>query len=384
MRKQDVVRGGDRRRVRRRRRAGRPAYDAVVERFHGIAQNPTVVQRAARRRRRRSRRRRRRWPSVVEKAASTVAGRRRRRATPGRSLRGSRADRRREHLDRTRRPDDGGADVSRPAPRRAPPREMATAAGLSVVVASARRRGRRGGSRRPPRPGQPVAAARSTGGPRRDAEASAETGPGGADDVAPGRTPAPDAASKPEGPEDLHKRTWTYALRKTAKEFGSDQCTDLAAALVYYSVLALGPGDRRDRVDPRTAEPRRGEPADGPVLGAGARRAHPASTRIVTQLITNATKTHGGGHRPGRRHPRRAVVRLRLRRCVRARDEPDLQHPRGPPGLEAAAHAAAGHGDRGRARRARGADPRVDRARSCSQIAGAIGIGDAAFTVFRS
>ncbi len=25
------------------------------------------------------------------------------------------------------------------------------------------------------------------------------------------------------------------------REFGSDQCTDLAAALVYYSVLALGP-----------------------------------------------------------------------------------------------------------------------------------------------
>jgi membrane protein len=28
-------------------------------------------------------------------------------------------------------------------------------------------------------------------------------------------------------------------LRKTAREFSKDQCTDLAAALTYYAVLAL-------------------------------------------------------------------------------------------------------------------------------------------------
>ena len=31
-------------------------------------------------------------------------------------------------------------------------------------------------------------------------------------------------------------------LRKTGREFGKDQCTDLAAALTYYAVLALFPG----------------------------------------------------------------------------------------------------------------------------------------------
>ena len=30
-------------------------------------------------------------------------------------------------------------------------------------------------------------------------------------------------------------------LRKTAREFSKDQCTDLAAALTYYSVLSLFP-----------------------------------------------------------------------------------------------------------------------------------------------
>ena len=31
-------------------------------------------------------------------------------------------------------------------------------------------------------------------------------------------------------------------LRKTVREFSKDQCTDLAAALTYYAVLALFPG----------------------------------------------------------------------------------------------------------------------------------------------
>lgn len=57
----------------------------------------------------------------------------------------------------------------------------------------------------------------------------------------PGTAPAPDDPRKPEGPEDLKKPSFLYSLRKTFREFGSDQCTDLAAALVYYAVLALFP-----------------------------------------------------------------------------------------------------------------------------------------------
>lgn len=54
--------------------------------------------------------------------------------------------------------------------------------------------------------------------------------------------PAPDAPPKPDSPDDLAKPTWGYALRKTVREFSDDQCTDLAAALTYYAVLALFPG----------------------------------------------------------------------------------------------------------------------------------------------
>jgi membrane protein len=53
--------------------------------------------------------------------------------------------------------------------------------------------------------------------------------------------PAPDAAGKPDSPDDLAKPTWGYALRKTVREFMDDQCTDLAAALTYYAVLAMFP-----------------------------------------------------------------------------------------------------------------------------------------------
>jgi membrane protein len=53
--------------------------------------------------------------------------------------------------------------------------------------------------------------------------------------------PEPEAASKPDSPADLEKRSWFYVARKTLREFSQDQCTDLAAALTYYSVLALFP-----------------------------------------------------------------------------------------------------------------------------------------------
>jgi membrane protein len=54
-------------------------------------------------------------------------------------------------------------------------------------------------------------------------------------------TPDPDDPRKPDEPTDLHKRTWTYVARKVWREFSDDQCTDLAAALTYYGVLAIFP-----------------------------------------------------------------------------------------------------------------------------------------------
>jgi membrane protein len=53
--------------------------------------------------------------------------------------------------------------------------------------------------------------------------------------------PDPDDERKPDGVTDLKKRSWFYVLRKTMHEFSEDQCTDLAAALTYYAVLAIFP-----------------------------------------------------------------------------------------------------------------------------------------------
>lgn len=51
----------------------------------------------------------------------------------------------------------------------------------------------------------------------------------------------PDDDRKPDSPSDLTKRSWLFVARKTVREFSKDQCTDLAAALTYYAVLALFP-----------------------------------------------------------------------------------------------------------------------------------------------
>jgi membrane protein len=48
-------------------------------------------------------------------------------------------------------------------------------------------------------------------------------------------------ADKPDSPKELTKPSWGYVLRKTLREFSDDQCTDLAAALTYYAVLAMFP-----------------------------------------------------------------------------------------------------------------------------------------------
>jgi membrane protein len=54
--------------------------------------------------------------------------------------------------------------------------------------------------------------------------------------------PEPEDSRKPDSPGELHSRSWGYVLKKTLREFGSDQCTDLAASLTYYAVLAIFPG----------------------------------------------------------------------------------------------------------------------------------------------
>jgi len=53
--------------------------------------------------------------------------------------------------------------------------------------------------------------------------------------------PSPDDRRKPAAPPDLRKRTWLFVLGSTVRQFSRDQCTDLAAALTYYAVLAAAP-----------------------------------------------------------------------------------------------------------------------------------------------
>ncbi|MCR2763113.1 YihY/virulence factor BrkB family protein [Microbacterium sp. zg.B48] len=54
--------------------------------------------------------------------------------------------------------------------------------------------------------------------------------------------PDPEHPAKPDSPADLQKRSWKYVFGKTIREFSSDECPDIAAALTYYSVLSLFPG----------------------------------------------------------------------------------------------------------------------------------------------
>lgn len=54
--------------------------------------------------------------------------------------------------------------------------------------------------------------------------------------------PDPEDPDKPDKPTEVEGRSWKYILTKTLREFSSDQCTDIAAALTYFFVLALFPG----------------------------------------------------------------------------------------------------------------------------------------------
>ena len=53
--------------------------------------------------------------------------------------------------------------------------------------------------------------------------------------------PDPDDPRKPDAPSDLDKRSWKGVLKRTVTEFKDDNCTDWAAALTYYGVLAVFP-----------------------------------------------------------------------------------------------------------------------------------------------
>lgn len=54
--------------------------------------------------------------------------------------------------------------------------------------------------------------------------------------------PEPNDPAKVDSPPGISKPSWKYTAKKAFAEFSHDQCTDQAAALTYYAVLALFPG----------------------------------------------------------------------------------------------------------------------------------------------
>ncbi|PKI92239.1 ribonuclease BN [Actinomycetales bacterium SN12] len=55
------------------------------------------------------------------------------------------------------------------------------------------------------------------------------------------QAPSPDDARKPQAPPQIDKPSWKYVFKRALSEFSRDRCTTLAAALTYYSVLAIFP-----------------------------------------------------------------------------------------------------------------------------------------------
>ena len=53
--------------------------------------------------------------------------------------------------------------------------------------------------------------------------------------------PAPDHPDKVASPTRMTRASWRYAARRSVREFIDDQATDIAAALTYWSVLAVAP-----------------------------------------------------------------------------------------------------------------------------------------------
>ncbi|MDO5745728.1 MAG: YihY/virulence factor BrkB family protein [Micrococcaceae bacterium] len=56
-----------------------------------------------------------------------------------------------------------------------------------------------------------------------------------------GSAPDPEHGPKPESPTDVPAPGWKYTAGKALREFSKDHCTDLAASLTYYAVLAIFP-----------------------------------------------------------------------------------------------------------------------------------------------
>jgi len=77
----------------------------------------------------------------------------------------------------------------------------------------------------------------AAGGARARAQRHGAGGPAGTRAGA----PHPEHPDKVDSPTDLEPRSWKYVAKRAFGEFTRDQCTDVAAGLTYFAVLALFP-----------------------------------------------------------------------------------------------------------------------------------------------
>ena len=193
--------------------------------------------------------------------------------------------------------------------------------------------------------------------------------------------PDPDDPRKPDAPSDLDKRSWLGVLKRTVTEFKADNCTDWAAALTYYGVLAVFPaaiallsiiglvGDPKKTTDQLL------QIVD--TLGPSS-----AADTFAGPIEQIAVPAAGGRPRARHRARHRALVGLRLRRRLRPGGQRDLRGRGGPAVLQAAPAAAAR--DPGLRRAAGGgrALALVVTGPVTQAIGDAIGLGDAAVTAW--
>src|ERR1700712_1939669 len=108
-----------------------------------------------------------------------------------------------------------------------------------------------------------------------------------------GRTaPHPDDDRKPDAISDLKKASWKFILRKTLREFSKDQCTDLAAALTYYAVLALFPAMLA--LVSLLSISGRGQKGTDALMGI-VKDVAPSAANTMQGVVTQLSSSHAGG-----------------------------------------------------------------------------------------
>lgn len=102
--------------------------------------------------------------------------------------------------------------------------------------------------------------------------------------------PAAESSSKPDSPT---KMKWGYVLKRSFAEFTQDGCTDLAAALTYFTVSAIFPGLLA--VVSLLGVFGQGEQTTQAITGFLDGRVPPELNQLLSEPITNLTSSTGGG-----------------------------------------------------------------------------------------